>query len=90
MSCTFASEKAFGPAVEACRGRFDFTLFFEEIILITLPACVFLVAAAVRLAFVARAPQKIGIKSLLYLGKLVGHTLPCTKRSILTGWTHGV
>jgi len=75
MSCPFDDyEKVFGPAVDPCRGRFDFTLFFEETILTILPAGVFLIAAVVRLVwFVLCAPPRKVVLSALYLAKLVGH-----------------
>lgn len=83
MSCPFDDyERAFGPAVDACRDRFDFTLFFEETILTILPAGVFLIAAVVRLVwFVLWAPPRRVALSVLYLAKLVSFVLsinpPC-------------
>ncbi|KAK7403629.1 hypothetical protein QQX98_010594 [Neonectria punicea] len=49
-----------GPSVwtEGCRGGFDFTLTFEESILSTTPAAVFLLLAGPRCVYLFRVPDK--------------------------------
>lgn len=49
MDCSYRADDLFGPAVQACRRSFDFTLLFEESILSIAPAASFLLLASVRL-----------------------------------------
>ncbi|KAM6480577.1 P-loop containing nucleoside triphosphate hydrolase protein [Trichoderma sp. SZMC 28011] len=49
-----ANDDAFGPAVEGCRGNFDFTVAFEEVILSILPSACFAILAALRLVSLSR------------------------------------
>lgn len=70
MSCTFAAERAFGPAVSSCRRVFDFTLFFEELFFVLLPSSLLLIGSAVRLTVLVQRPV-LGTRSLLYFLKLV-------------------
>ncbi|KAK3311928.1 ABC transporter [Apodospora peruviana] len=53
-SCT--SDLTFGPSVSAhCRGGFDFTIKFEDIVLSLLPSSVFVVLAIARISYLFRA-----------------------------------
>ncbi|KAM7197970.1 P-loop containing nucleoside triphosphate hydrolase protein [Naviculisporaceae sp. PSN 640] len=47
MACP--SDREFGPAVSGCRGNFDFTIKFEDIILSLVPSALFFVLAAARI-----------------------------------------
>ncbi|OAA66694.1 canalicular multispecific organic anion transporter 1 [Niveomyces insectorum RCEF 264] len=47
--CGFAADRDFGPAVAPCRREFDFTVLFEEAVLVLIPACTFLVCAIANL-----------------------------------------
>lgn len=50
-SCGASADAAFGPAVSSpCREGFDFTIAFEQSILVLLPAALLLVAAPIRFA----------------------------------------
>jgi ATP-binding cassette, subfamily C (CFTR/MRP), member 1 len=82
MACTFAADKAFGPAVASCRRGFDFTLFFEELFFDLLPSSALLIGAAVRLPVLAQRPV-LGTRGLLYFLKLVR---AINKRSISKEW----
>lgn len=44
IPCNFAADRRFGPSVSSCRREFDFTIFFEEVVLVIIPACVFIIA----------------------------------------------
>lgn len=44
------NDNAFGPAVDGCRGDFDFTVVFEQSILSILPSACFITLALLRLA----------------------------------------
>lgn len=50
MQCGFAADRRFGPSVSSCRRAFDFTILFEEVVLVIIPACVFIPTACVLLA----------------------------------------
>ncbi|KAJ4859436.1 ABC transporter domain-containing protein [Trichoderma breve] len=52
-----ANDDAFGPAVEGCRGNFDFTVAFEKIILSILPSACLVILAALRLVSLSRQPH---------------------------------
>lgn len=47
--CGFAADRQFGPSVSSCRRAFDFTILFEEVVLVILPACAFILIACVLL-----------------------------------------
>ncbi|KAI1128256.1 putative ATP-binding cassette transporter [Nemania abortiva] len=70
MDCTFGAERAFGPAVTECRRAFDFTLFFEELFFKLLPSSLFVVAAVVRIAVLAKSAPRVRV-GVLYFAKIV-------------------
>lgn len=74
MSCYFEAENAFGPAVNPCRRTFDFTLLFEEIFFRLIPACIFLVAVAIRLYLLYQRPVEVRTSRLHFL-KLVSRVI---------------
>jgi ATP-binding cassette subfamily C (CFTR/MRP) protein 1 len=49
-----------GPAVDGCRGNFDFTLKFEKIFFSLIPASIFIVFALLRIVLLIRQPQIVG------------------------------
>ncbi|KAI0508944.1 P-loop containing nucleoside triphosphate hydrolase protein [Xylaria bambusicola] len=64
-------DRSFGPGVQdGCRGGFDFTVHFEELILAILPAAVFLLLAPFR-TFALFRRRIIARKDTLYAAKLV-------------------
>lgn len=62
----------------SCRGGFDFTLLFEEVILGVLPIGIILILTPFRLWHLARKPHKV-VGSGLLLTKLV---CPCLRRRL--------
>lgn len=57
------ADQTFGPVVKDCRRAFDFTLLFEAVFCMLLPACIFTAAAVVRLLGIGRAR---GSKDIAY------------------------
>ena len=55
-SSTCLNDDSFGPAVSGCRGDFDFTLTFEEIILSIVPSVCFILLAGLRIIQLSRKP----------------------------------
>lgn len=49
LQCGFAADTKFGPSVPSCRREFDFTILFEEVVLMIIPACTFIVLACASL-----------------------------------------
>lgn len=56
-------DDTFGPHAGPCRGGFDFTLLFEEIILTLLPAGIILLALPFRLWYLAQRVKKVQANS---------------------------
>ncbi|KAL7915178.1 P-loop containing nucleoside triphosphate hydrolase protein [Trichoderma velutinum] len=71
-NATACGDGFFGPAVwaDGCRGGFDFTLSFEESILSTLPAALFLLFSIARAIYLLRTPDKAKRRSA-YTPKLI-------------------
>ena len=70
--CSIQSDNVFGPQVSAdCRGGFDFTLLFEEVILTIVPLVLVFVMIPFRLVYLFKQAQNVKIDSLYHL-KLVG------------------
>jgi len=67
-----ASDRTFGPAVLGCRGNFDFTVKFEDIVLSLLPASLFIILAIFRIWYLCRAESLERGSSWLLMTKLVG------------------
>ncbi|KAB5547143.1 canalicular multispecific organic anion transporter 1 [Coniochaeta sp. 2T2.1] len=59
LQCGFVADTVFGPSVTPCRREFDFTLLFEEAILVTLPACVFILLGTALVLFLRPAPTRV-------------------------------
>ncbi|PYH93315.1 ABC transporter [Aspergillus ellipticus CBS 707.79] len=56
-SSSCVGDTSFGPIVEGCRGDFDFTLKFENIVLAILPSAVFIALSIPRGILLARKPS---------------------------------
>lgn len=69
------NDEAFGPAVEGCRGDFDFTIKFESIFLSMIPAAIFIAVSLPRIVYLGRRPVIVG-GSLLRIAKLVCWHVP--------------
>jgi ATP-binding cassette, subfamily C (CFTR/MRP), member 1 len=63
-------DDSFGPYAGYCRGGFDFTLLFEEIILTIVPLASLFIASLLRLVYLLRQTIKVYPSPLLYV-KLV-------------------
>lgn len=64
------NDESLGPAVEGCRGDFDFTIKFEKIFLSMIPASIFIAASLPRIVHLKRQPTIVG-GALLRIAKLV-------------------
>ncbi|KAK7423072.1 hypothetical protein QQZ08_009239 [Neonectria magnoliae] len=60
------NDDTLGPAVEGCRGDFDFTQRFESVILASIPAATFVVLALLRVAWLSQQPRIVGGAALQY------------------------
>lgn len=76
--CAFDKESSFGPVVAPCRRSFDFTLYFEEAILVLVPSCLFTLVTIARLFILLGRPHATPDAtlthprhSLIYLAKQV-------------------
>ena len=70
MACPPRADSAFGPLVdESCRA-FDFTLYFEEVIMRIGPAALFIVVAIPRLFILYTRPRRVE-RNRLMLAKIV-------------------
>ncbi|KAK3349094.1 canalicular multispecific organic anion transporter 1 [Lasiosphaeria hispida] len=69
LQCGFAADTDFGPSVSSCRREFDFTIFFEEVVLVIVPACTFVILAIASLLSLHQARTLVR-HGRLYLSKL--------------------
>ncbi len=63
-------DNTFGPHAGTCRGGFDFTLLFEETILVILPVVIILMVAPFRIFYLLKRRTKV-TTSWLLISKLV-------------------
>jgi hypothetical protein len=72
MDCV-AADATWGPwAGASCRGGLDFTVTFEESILIILPTALLIIAAALQVAFLFGRPRQ-AVNGILLPMKQVSH-----------------
>ncbi|KAJ4389666.1 hypothetical protein N0V93_007138 [Gnomoniopsis smithogilvyi] len=68
--CAFAADRQFGPFVSSCRREFDFTIFFEEVVLVVIPACAFILIACallvVRQSHTLTRPGRLLVLKLIF------------------------
>ncbi|ODA76640.1 hypothetical protein RJ55_07911 [Drechmeria coniospora] len=57
--CPASIDDSLGPSVEGCRFQFDFTLYFEDAILVVVPATIFTILAVARAAFLFCRPRLV-------------------------------
>lgn len=50
------SDASLGPAVQGCRGDFDFTIKFEKIFLSMIPSSIFIATSLTRVLWLSRRP----------------------------------
>ncbi|POS71828.1 canalicular multispecific organic anion transporter 1 [Diaporthe helianthi] len=72
IQCSFAADRQFGPSVSSCRREFDFTILFEEVVLVLIPACVFIPTACA--VVVLRQGRTLTRPGRLHALKLVSAT----------------
>jgi ATP-binding cassette subfamily C (CFTR/MRP) protein 1 len=66
------NDESLGPAVEGCRGDFDFTIKFEKIFFMQIPTTLFIAICLPRLFYLTRQPVIVdGGGRLLQAAKLV-------------------
>jgi len=65
------NDDLFGPAVEGCRGDFDFTIKFEKIFFALIPTSVFIAVSLTRVLFLATRRKPIVEGALFRYLKLV-------------------
>lgn len=75
---------SFGPAVEGCRGNFDFTLKFEKIILSILPSAIFIALSVPRGIYLARRPIIVGGTTFRFTKIVRFHSAPTEHWNNLT------
>jgi ATP-binding cassette subfamily C (CFTR/MRP) protein 1 len=68
ISCP--TDSTFGPAVSDCRGGFDFTIEFEDIVLSLVPSSLFILLSVARLWYLYTA-NSVSKSSRLGIAKLV-------------------
>jgi ATP-binding cassette, subfamily C (CFTR/MRP), member 1 len=75
-------DDSFGPAVRGCRGDFDFTIKFEKIFFVLIPAPIFIALALSRIVYLSRK-QTIVSGVLLRTAKLVSLGTPSLFAEVL-------
>lgn len=68
-TCVSQGGYDFGPVVDPCVRKFDFTLLFEDTILSIIPSAIFVVLAALRILSLRSQPNVAG--NVFRLVKLV-------------------
>lgn len=58
-ACWPTADASFGPAVQDCRGDFDFTIAFEQYLFTILPASLLIVAGPLRLRYLSRSASVV-------------------------------
>lgn len=58
-ACWPTADGSIGPAIQDCRGDFDFTIAFEQYLFSILPASLLLIAAPLRLRHLSRSPPVV-------------------------------
>ncbi|OTA90463.1 hypothetical protein M434DRAFT_77909 [Hypoxylon sp. CO27-5] len=68
-ACADTNDQSLGPSVLGCRGDFDFTIKFEQLVFSLVPSVIFIIASLWRIALIIRRPTIVGAP-LLQLAKL--------------------
>ena len=69
------NDDTIGPAVEGCRGDFDFTLLFEQVFFRIVPSSIFLLAATTRITLLCDRSKVVAGSTFLTL-KVVSTAFP--------------
>ncbi|KAH7411054.1 P-loop containing nucleoside triphosphate hydrolase protein [Cadophora sp. MPI-SDFR-AT-0126] len=65
------NDEAMGPAVEGCRGNFDFTIKFERIFFMLVPTTIFITVCIPRILYLIHRPVVVYGGKLIQVTKLV-------------------
>ncbi|KAI1141429.1 ABC multidrug transporter [Hypoxylon sp. FL0543] len=68
-ACADANDLSLGPSVLGCRGDFDFTVKFEQVVFSLAPSAIFILASLWRVVLIVQRPIIVGAP-LLQLAKL--------------------
>lgn len=74
-ACWPTADESLGPAVQDCRGDFDFTISFEQYLFSILPASLLLIAGPLRLRYLSKSPSVVVAGNTLRLAKLAAVAL---------------
>ncbi|KPM35071.1 ABC transporter C family member 3 [Neonectria ditissima] len=86
--CAPSADAAFGPMVDAgCRQGFDFTVTFEQSVLVLLPASVLLLVAPLRLLHLRKARVKVAGRRLRLLKLVSSDAFPAPQKLSLQAAT---
>lgn len=66
-----SNDDSIGPAVEGCRGDFDFTIKFEKVFFTLIPTSVFIAVCLPRFLYLVRRPVIVHGGKYLRAAKLV-------------------
>lgn len=83
LPCDFVADTRFGPSVSSCRREFDFTVLFEEAVLVIIPACTFIISAITYLLFLQQAPTLVRHGRLHAFKLCLGTALAATQILVL-------
>jgi ATP-binding cassette, subfamily C (CFTR/MRP), member 1 len=70
------NDDSLGPAVRGCRGNFDFTVAFEDVVFVIVPAIAFLCLGLSRILRLCRCRRPIVGASAIQWTKLVCTLIP--------------
>lgn len=65
------NDESIGPAVEGCRGDFDFTIKFERICFLLIPTAIFITICLPRIFYLSRQPIIVYGGRILQIAKVV-------------------
>jgi hypothetical protein len=71
--CTIETHKGFGPTNDFCNQGFDFTLYFEEVVLDIVPFFIILPLLVLRLYRLHKAPIVVGGAEWHLAKQVCGH-----------------
>ncbi|KAH9220185.1 hypothetical protein DL95DRAFT_433377 [Leptodontidium sp. 2 PMI_412] len=68
------NDESIGPAVEGCRGDFDFTIKFERICFLLIPTAIFITICLPRIFYLSRQPIIVYGGRILQIAKVVSYS----------------
>lgn len=85
-ACWPTADESFGPAVQDCRGDFDFTIAFEQYLFAILPASLLIIAAPLRLRHLRKSPPVVAAKALRLAKLAAAAAFSALQLSLLALW----